>query len=103
MSEGTAQGQQMRESIIQAMQDYYREYDRAPTVRELAALVRPDHPLSSGLISYHLKVLQRGGRVTHDAGLNRTYRVLGAVPTGTPESTARSPMVRIGPAYLRPG
>jgi SOS-response transcriptional repressor LexA len=72
----TEQGRQTQEAILEAMRDHERRTGLPATVREIGRAARDSHPFSTGLVCYHLKRLVEVGAVTHEAGHNRTYRVV---------------------------
>lgn len=77
MNATQAQGERTMLSILAALRWYERTYGRSPTIRQIAQIARPTQPLSSGLVSYHLKRLEARGMIAHIRGQNRTYHTVG--------------------------
>ena len=78
MNATQAQGERTRLGILAAVRWYERTYGRSPTIRQIGQIVRPAQPLSTGLVSYHLKLLEARGTLAHVPGQNRTYHTVGA-------------------------
>ena len=79
---------ELRERILQAIEDYWQEHGRPPTIREICAQV---HVESTSHVAYHVSILKRQGRVSHEPGsrgLKPTrptgLPVLGTIAAGTP-------------------
>lgn len=64
------EGDRTRDAIMDAIEDWWRQYGYAPTVRELAVAVDRSVPVTHA----HLEVLAAGQMVTWTPGVARTIR-----------------------------
>ncbi len=73
----------LRPQILHAIEDYWREHRRPPTIREIGALVgikAPSH------VAHHVAILEREGLLRREPGISRGLmptRPLGLVVQGT--------------------
>lgn len=82
-------GDQLRTRILCAIEEYWREHLRPPTIREIATAVDID---STGHVAYHVGILERQGRVSREPGRSRGLMstrpaglpVLGTIAAGEP-------------------
>ena len=70
--------------VLAALREYTQEHGYPPSIRDLAMLTGKGY----STMAYHLDWLERMGWITHDAGKDRTWRVLYQVQEddGEPEA-----------------
>ncbi|MGC8837914.1 MAG: transcriptional repressor LexA [Anaerolineae bacterium] len=64
-----------RQQILDFMRDYWRQHQRAPTVREIQEGL---HLSSTSVVNHHLEALAREGYITRERGVSRGIRVVDA-------------------------
>jgi repressor LexA len=71
----------LRTEILHAIEDYWREHGRPPTIREIGSLVGIT---SCGYVAHHVAMLERQGLLSREPGRSRGLRVLGTIAAGDP-------------------
>lgn len=82
-------GEDRRGLILRAIEDYWRENSRPPTIREIGAATDITSP---SVVAYHVGVLEREGLLRREPGASRGLlstrpagpQVLGAIAAGDP-------------------
>ena len=80
---------EVRAAILHAIEEYWREHGRPPTIREIGSAVGIT---SSGHVAHHVAMLERQGLLTREPGRSRGLlptrpvglRVLGTIAAGEP-------------------
>ena len=79
----------VRATILHAIEEYWRHHGRPPTIREIGAAVGIT---SSGHVAHHVAMLERQGLITREPGRSRGLlparpagmRILGTIAAGEP-------------------
>lgn len=64
-----------QQQILEFMRDYWRQHQRAPTVREIQEGL---HLSSTSVVNHHLEALDRKGFIVRDRGVSRGIKVVDA-------------------------
>lgn len=82
-------GEDRRGQILRAIEEYWQEHGRPPTIREISAAVGVTAP---SVVAYHVGVLERNGLLRREPGASRGLlstrpvgpQVMGAIAAGEP-------------------